>query len=59
MTPPVLTIQQYKDLLERMVATWDNLLAAEGTGDRASVEKLRSGLRRIMERAREATRADA
>ncbi|HSN13050.1 MAG TPA: hypothetical protein VLT61_00360 [Anaeromyxobacteraceae bacterium] len=51
-----LTLEQTRDLLERMVATWDNLVAAEKAGDRAAVEKLREGLRRIMERAREATR---
>lgn len=55
MTPPV-TLEQYRDLLERMVATWDNLVAAEGAGDRAAADKLRAGLRRIMERAREVTR---
>ena len=51
-----ITLEQTRDLLERMVATWDNLVAAEKAGDRAAVEKLREGLRRIMERAREATR---
>ncbi len=56
MTPPPLTIEQYRDLLLRLVATWDNLVAAEGASDRAAAEKLRTGLRRIMERAREAAR---
>lgn len=56
MTPRLLDVQQYRDLLERLVATWDNLLAAEGAGDRAAADRLRSGLRQLMERARDATR---
>ncbi len=59
MTSNPLTIEQYKDLLARMVATYDNLVAAEKGGDRALVEKLRTGLGRIMERAREATLAES
>lgn len=56
---PPLTIAQYKDLLTRIVATWDNLAAAEAAGDAANAEKLRSGLRRLVERAREAGADDA
>ncbi len=54
-----LTIPQYKDLLTRLVATYDNLVAAEAAGDAASLEKLRSGFRRLLERAREAGADDA
>jgi hypothetical protein len=50
------TIEQYQDLLTRLVATHDNLAAAETSGDGAAAEKLRAGLRRLMERAREVTR---
>ncbi len=49
-----LTIPQYKDLLTRLVATYDNLVAAEAKGDADGVEKLRGGFRRLLERAREA-----
>jgi hypothetical protein len=58
-TAPPLTIQHYKDLLARIVATHDNLVAAEQSGDRAGAEKLRAGLRQLVERARDATRAEA
>lgn len=51
-----ITIEQYQDLLLRLVATHDNLVAAEAAGDPAAAEKLRAGLRRLMERAREVTR---
>jgi hypothetical protein len=51
-----ITIEQYQDLLIRLVATHDNLVAAESAGDRAVAEKLRTGLHRLMERAREVTR---
>lgn len=54
-----LTIPQYKDLLNRIVATWDNLLAAEAKGDLGNAEKLRAGFRRLLERAREAGADDA
>ncbi len=54
-----LTISDYKDLLTRMVAIYDNLAAAEAARDDAAIEKLRAGLSRLMERAREATRSDA
>ncbi len=54
-----LTIQHYKDLLARLVATWDNLAATERTGDDAAAEKLRAGFRKLMERAREAARPEA
>ena len=43
MTRIPLTIPQYKDLLTRIVATCDNLAAAEAAGDAAAVEKLRAG----------------
>lgn len=59
MTRIPLTIPQYKDLLTRIVATCDNLAAAEAAGDAASVEKLRAGFRRLLERAREAGADDA
>ncbi len=59
MSSSPLSIQNYKDLLTRLVATWDNLSAAESAGDRAAAEKLRAGLRQLMERARDATRAEA
>jgi hypothetical protein len=49
-----MTIPQYKDLLMRLVATWENLVAAETAGDAANVEKLRGGFRRLVDRAREA-----
>jgi len=49
------TIEQYQDLLTRLVATHENLAAAEASGDRAAAEKLRAGLQRLMERAREVT----
>ncbi len=51
---PPLTIPQYKDLLTRIVATYENLVAAESAGDAANLEKLRVGFRRLLERAREA-----
>ncbi len=54
-----LTIPQDKDLLTRLVATFDNLVAAEAAGDAANLEKLRSGFRRLLERAREAGADDA
>jgi hypothetical protein len=54
-----MTIPQYKDLLTRIVATYDNLAAAEAAGDGPAAEKLRAGFRRLLERAREATGADA
>jgi hypothetical protein len=54
-----LTIQHYKDLLTRLVATYDNIALNERAGDVASAEKLRAGFRQLMERAREATRADS
>jgi hypothetical protein len=54
-----LTIQQYKDLLLRIVATHDNLLATERAGDPAGVEKLRAGFRQLVERARDAARPEA
>jgi hypothetical protein len=54
-----LTIQQYKDLLLRIVATHDNLLATERAGDPAAVEKLRAGFRQLVERARDAARPEA
>ena len=54
-----LTIQHYKDLLTRLVATYDNLAAAERAGDNAAAEKLRAGFRQLMERVRDATRHDA
>lgn len=54
-----LTIQHYKDLLTRLVATYDNLAAAERAGDDAAAEKLRAGFRHLMERVRDATRHDA
>jgi hypothetical protein len=50
------TIDQYQDLLTRLVATHDNLADAEAAGDRAAAEKLRAGLRRLVELAREVTR---
>jgi hypothetical protein len=53
------SIPQYKDLLTRLVATYDNLVAAETAGDAANLEKLRSGFRRLLERAREAGADDA
>lgn len=56
---PPLSIPQYKDLLTRIVATYDNLTAAEAAGDASNVDKLRSGLRRLLERAREAGADDA
>jgi hypothetical protein len=56
MKPAPFTLQHYQDLLTRLVATHDNLAAAESAGDRAAAEKLRDGLRRLMERAREITR---
>lgn len=59
MTRTPLTIPQYKDLLTRIVATFDNLVAAEAAGDAANVEKLRGGFRRLLERAREAGADDA
>lgn len=59
MTRTPLTIPQYKDLLTRIVATYDNLVAAEAAGDGANVEKLRAGFRRLLERAREAGADDA
>jgi hypothetical protein len=59
MTRTPLTIPQYKDLLTRIVATHENLVAAEAAGDAANVEKLRSGFRRLLERAREAGADDA
>ena len=59
MTRIPLTIPQYKDLLTRIVATYDNLAAAEAAGNGATVEKLRAGFRRLLERAREATGDDA
>jgi len=59
MTRIPMTIPQYKDLLTRIVATYDNLAAAETAGDGAAVEKLRTGFRRLLERAREATGDDA
>jgi hypothetical protein len=49
-----MTIPQYKDLLTRLVATYDNLVAAEAAGDAANADKLRRGLRRLLDRAREA-----
>jgi hypothetical protein len=54
-----LTIPQYKDLLTRLVATYDNLVAAEAARDAANLEKLRSGFQRLLERAREAGADDA
>lgn len=57
-TPAPLTIQHYKDLLTRLVATWDNLLAAERAGDGPAAEQLRAGLRRLLERARDAAGQD-
>lgn len=54
-----MTIPQYKDLLTRLVATHENLTAAEAAGDAANVEKLRAGFRRLLERAREAGADDA
>ena len=54
-----LTIQHYKDLLTRLVATYDNLAAAERAGDDDAADKLRAGFRHLMERARDATRHDA
>jgi hypothetical protein len=54
-----MTIPQYKDLLMRLVATWENLVAAEAAGDAPNVEKLRGGFRRLLERAREAGADDA
>lgn len=54
-----LTIPHYKDLLARLVATSDNLAAAEDAGDHASATKLRAGLRRLIERARDAARDEA
>ncbi len=57
--PEPLSIQHYKDLLVRLVATYDNLSAAESAGDRAAAEKLRAGFRKLIERARDATRAEA
>ena len=54
MTRTPLSIPQYKDLLTRIVATYDNLVAAEVAGDATTVEKLRGGFRRLLERAREA-----
>jgi hypothetical protein len=59
MTRIPMTIPQYKDLLTRIVATWDNLAAAEKTGDAPNAEKLRGGLLRLLERAREAGADDA
>jgi hypothetical protein len=53
------TIEQYQDLLTRLVATHDNLAAAEASGDGAAADKLRAGLRRLMERAREVARDGA
>ncbi|HEX9050920.1 MAG TPA: hypothetical protein VF841_10345 [Anaeromyxobacter sp.] len=58
-TRSLLTIPQYKDLLTRLVATYDNLVAAEAARDTANAEKLRSGFRRLLERAREAGADDA
>jgi hypothetical protein len=54
-----LTIQQYKDLLLRLVATHDNLLATERAGDAAGCEKLRAGFQKLVERARDAARPEA
>ncbi len=54
-----LTIHHYKDLLARLVATWDNLAAAERAGDHAAAEKLRTGFRQLMERVREAAGPEA
>ncbi len=54
--PGPLTIQHYKDLLARLVATYDNLAAT--TVDDASAAKLRAGLRQLIERARDAARED-
>jgi hypothetical protein len=59
MTRIPMTIPQYKDLLTRLVATYENLVAAEKAGDAASVDKLRSGFQRLLERAREAGADDA
>ncbi len=59
MTRTPMTIPQYKDLLMRLVATWENLVAAEAAGDAANVEKLRGGFRRLLDRAREAGADDA
>ncbi len=59
MTRIPLTIPQYKDLLTRLVATYDNLVAAEASGDAANLVKLRAGLKRLLERAREAGADDA
>ncbi len=59
MTRTPLTIPQYKDLLTRLVATYDNLVAAEASGDAANLVKLRAGLKRLLERAREAGADDA
>ncbi len=50
------TIDLYQDLLMRLVATHDNLAHAEAAGDRAGADKLRKGLRRLIELAREVTR---
>jgi hypothetical protein len=55
MRPAPITIEQYRDLLLRLVATHDNLAHAEASGDRDGAEKLRAGLRRLVERAREVT----
>lgn len=57
--PAPLTIQHYKDLLTRLVGTWENLQTAERAGDAAAVEKLRAGLRQLVERARDAAGPDA
>lgn len=54
-----LTIPHYKDLLTRLVATYDNLADADRAGDHAATEKLRTGLGQLIERARDATRAEA
>jgi hypothetical protein len=59
MTRIPMTIPQYKDLLTRLVATYDNLVAAERAGDSANVDKLRGGFQRLLERAREAGADDA
>ncbi len=59
MTRTPMTIPQSKDLLMRLVATWENLVAAEAAGDAPNVEKLRGGFRRLLDRAREAGADDA
>lgn len=59
MTRIRMTISQYKDLLTRIVATYDNLAAAEKSGDAPNAEKLRGGFRRLLESAREAGTDDA